>query len=117
RMLHKCPLLAYPLLSGCRWRYKSRFPGGRLSPLATVRSPSFKATILLPLLFECSHLGLDPLRRNGTTGADLIHTLLDSVAHVSFPDFIALFQKAETFTNDLAGGFVVANRHFLADKF
>jgi hypothetical protein len=37
--------------------------------------------------------------------------------HVSFPDFIALFQKAETFTNDLAGGFVVPNRYFLADIF
>src|SRR5580700_3009852 len=61
--------------------------------------------------------GLDLLRWNGTTGADWIHTLLDSLAHVSFPDFIALSQKAETFTNDFAGGFVVPNRHFLADKF
>ena len=29
-----------------------------------------------------------------------IPSSLDLVAHVSFPDFIALFQKAETFTND-----------------
>ncbi len=30
-MLHKCPLLVCPLRPGCRWRYKPRFPGGRLS--------------------------------------------------------------------------------------
>src|SRR5208337_4223037 len=70
RMLHKCPLLACPLQPGCRWRYKPRFPGGHPSPLATVRIPSFKVTILLPRFFECSQLGLDLLRRNGTTGAD-----------------------------------------------
>jgi hypothetical protein len=32
--------------------------------------PSLSVTILLPLLFECSQLGLDSLRRNGSTGAD-----------------------------------------------
>jgi len=43
RMLHKCPLLACPLRPGCRWRYKPRFPGGRLSPLATVVAAQARA--------------------------------------------------------------------------
>ena len=70
RMLHRYHLLACQLRLRCRWRYKPRFPGGRLSPLATVRIPSLKVTILLPLFFECSHLSLDLLCWNGTTGAD-----------------------------------------------
>jgi hypothetical protein len=43
--------------------------------------------------------------------------LLDLALHIGFPDLIALFQEPQTFTDDLASGFIISNSHLLADKF
>ena len=67
------------------------------------------------ILLKCSHLRFDLLCRNATTGPDQIHALLDPAPHLGLPKIIALFEETESFTDNLAGRFIISNGHFLTD--